>query len=114
MAFETKFGWILTGNTDNCKRSSGDRTPSATVFSSTSQNLQRMSSPDILCKFWEVEEKTVADGVLSPEERLVIRMCRGIELIPSDRDLHRFVWRKNQNEPISDFRMTRVMFGVSA
>ena len=44
----------------------------------------------------------------------VSRMYRSIELAPSDRDLHRFVWRKKTNEPLGDFRMTRVTFGVSA
>ena len=44
----------------------------------------------------------------------VSRMYRGIELVLSDRDLHRFVWRRSTNEPLNDFRMTRVTFGVSA
>ena len=43
----------------------------------------------------------------------VSRMYRGIELALSDRDLHRFVWRKKTNEPLGDFRMTRVTFSVS-
>ena len=33
---------------------------------------------------------------------------------PSDRDLHRFVWRKDPGEQLRDYRMTRVTFGVSA
>lgn len=41
----------------------------------------------------------------------VSRMYRGIELVPSD---HRFVWRRSMTEPLSDFHMTRVTFGVSA
>ena len=41
-------------------------------------------------------------------------MYRAIELTPSDRDLHRFVWRSNSTEPLVDYRMTRVTFGVSA
>ena len=41
-------------------------------------------------------------------------MYRAIALAPSDRDLHRFVWRKDPNEPLQDYRMTRVTFGVSA
>ena len=44
----------------------------------------------------------------------VSRMYRGVELSQDDRDLHRFVWRKNTSEPLQDFRMTRVTFGVSA
>jgi hypothetical protein len=41
-------------------------------------------------------------------------MYRAVELIDSDRDLHRFVWRSNEDEPLKDYRMTRVTFGVSA
>ena len=36
-------------------------------------------------------------------------------LLPKDqRDLHRFVWRDNGRGEVKDFRMTRLMFGVSA
>ena len=44
----------------------------------------------------------------------ISKMYRAIELIPADRDLHRFVWRQCSEEPLRDFRMTRVTFGVSA
>ena len=44
----------------------------------------------------------------------ISKMYRAIELVPADRDLHRFVWRKDLNEPLKDYRMTRVTFGVSA
>jgi len=44
----------------------------------------------------------------------VSKMYRAIELAPSDRDLHRFVWRKSVKDPLRDYRMTRVTFGVSA
>lgn len=44
----------------------------------------------------------------------VSRMYRAVELIESDRDFHRFVWRKNPDEPLIDCRMTHVTFGVSA
>ena len=44
----------------------------------------------------------------------VSKMYRTIELIPEDRDLHRFVWRQSMDEPLHDFRMSRVTFGVSA
>ena len=40
----------------------------------------------------------------------VSRMYRAI-LLPSDeRDLHRFVWRRQPSEPLKDYRMTRVTF----
>ena len=40
-------------------------------------------------------------------------MYRAVELTVSDRDLHRFVWRCSPDEPLRDYRMTPVMFGVS-
>ena len=44
----------------------------------------------------------------------VSKMYRAIELADGDRDLHRFVWRSDPKEPLKDYRMTRVTFGVSA
>ena len=44
----------------------------------------------------------------------VSKMYRAIELVESDRDLHRFVWRSDPNDHLEDYRMTRVTFGVSA
>jgi hypothetical protein len=38
----------------------------------------------------------------------VSRMYRAVELTSSDRDLHRFVWRHNPDEPLRDYRMTRI------
>ena len=44
----------------------------------------------------------------------VSKMYREVELAPGDRDLHRFIWRPTPEQPIQDYRMTRVTFGVSA
>ena len=44
----------------------------------------------------------------------VSKMYRCVELVPSDRDLHRFVWRSDPAQPLQDYRMTRLTFGVSA
>jgi hypothetical protein len=44
----------------------------------------------------------------------VSKMYRAIELVESDRDLHRFVWRSDPDKPLEDYRMTRITFGVSA
>ena len=44
----------------------------------------------------------------------VSKMYRAVELASADRDLHRFIWRSNTTDPILDYRMTRVTFGVSA
>ena len=44
----------------------------------------------------------------------VSRMYRAIELTKPDRDLHHFVWRRNLKDPLLDYCMTQVTFGVSA
>lgn len=44
----------------------------------------------------------------------ISKMYRAVHLDPEDRDLHRFIWREQPTDPLSDFRMTRVTFGVSA
>ena len=44
----------------------------------------------------------------------ISKTYRAIELIPDDRDLHRFVWRRSPSETLRDYRMTRVTFGMSA
>ena len=44
----------------------------------------------------------------------VSKMYRAVKLSHSDKDYHRFVWRRSQNDPILDYRMTRITFGVSA
>ena len=44
----------------------------------------------------------------------VSKMYRGV-IIPEDqRDLHRFLWRGDRVQPIGEYRMTRLTFGVSA
>ena len=42
----------------------------------------------------------------------VSKMYRCIELVSSDRDFHRFVWRSDSALPLVDYRMTRLTFGV--
>ncbi len=44
----------------------------------------------------------------------VSKMYRAIELTMDDRDVHRFLWRNDPKDPLQDYRMTRVTFGVSA
>ena len=43
-----------------------------------------------------------------------VKMYRAVQLVETDKDLHRFVWRSNPDDLIKDYRMTRVTFGVSA
>ena len=44
----------------------------------------------------------------------ISKMFREIKLSPADKDLHRFIWRATPDQPLTDYRMTRVTFGVSA
>ena len=44
----------------------------------------------------------------------VSKMYMAIELVPSDREYHRFVWRLEPNQTLQEYQMTRATFGVSA
>ena len=44
----------------------------------------------------------------------ISKMYREVELAEEDRDLHRFLWRPTPDDPVQDYRMKRVTFGVSA
>ena len=39
-------------------------------------------------------------------------MYHAVELV-EDKDLHHFVWRRDPDKPLQDYRMTPVTFGVS-
>ena len=44
----------------------------------------------------------------------VQKMYREILLAPSDQNFHRFVWRAQVNDPVTEFCMNRVTFGVTS
>ena len=44
----------------------------------------------------------------------ISKMYREVGLSDKDKDLHRFLWRPTTQQPIKEYRMTRVTFGVSA
>ena len=44
----------------------------------------------------------------------ISKMYREVQLMESDKDFHRFVWREDQNQPLCDYRMNRATFGVAA
>ena len=85
---------------------------SATTSTGTSLNQSLLVGPtlqptlsNILIKFRTYPIALNAD---------ISKMYREVLLAPEDKDLHRFVWRATPDEPIKDYRMTRVTFGVSA
>ncbi len=68
---------------------------------------QTVHSPliDVLLRFRHHRVALITD---------VSKMYRAVHLAKTDKDFHRFVWRSNPEEPLLDYRMTRVSFGVSA
>ena len=44
----------------------------------------------------------------------ISKMYREVELCPQDQQLHRFLWRPDQSQPIGDYHMNRVTFGVTS
>ena len=44
----------------------------------------------------------------------ISKMYREVELCPADQQLHRFLWRPDQSQPIGDYHMNRVTFGVTS
>ena len=44
----------------------------------------------------------------------VSHMYHGVFLDAADKDLHCFVWRSSPSEPLCNYRMTQVTFGVAA
>ena len=44
----------------------------------------------------------------------ISRIYCAVLLPETQRDLHRFVWRRNERDTLKDYRMMRLTFGVSA
>jgi hypothetical protein len=98
VAFETKFGWVLAGETNAC-------VPANHV---TTYHTSLLSDDDILKKFWEIEEKPMSDSTLSLEERTVMHHFRDRH---SRTDSGRFVVplpKKSDAKPIGESRSQAV------
>ena len=85
---------------------------SAKMKSRASLNDQLLVGPtvhapllDMLLRFCQYKVALTTD---------VSRMYRAVILPENRRDLHRFVWRRAQSDVLTDYRMTRLTFGVSA
>ncbi len=63
VAFQTKLGWVLAGNTN---------VPS-TESTIVSHHTHHVAGDDLLQKFWELEENPSEDLVLTPEEAGVVK-----------------------------------------
>ena len=44
----------------------------------------------------------------------VVNMYQAVLLAEAQRDLHKFLWREDRTQPMHDYRMTRLTFGVCA
>ena len=86
VAFETKFGWVLAGKTNQ---------PSVSP-NVTSHHVAAVSGDDIIRKFWEIEESPKDASNFSPEERLVMdhfakthtKTETGRFMVPLPKNLH--------------------------
>lgn len=101
------------------KKESSTTTKIQAVFDASARPSSNVSLNDILLVGPTVHSSLIDVLLHFRLHRIALtadisKMYRAIELVESDRDLHRFVWRSDQDEPLKDYRMTRVTFGVSA
>ena len=101
------------------KKESSTTTKIRAVFDASAKSSSNVSLNDILLVGPTVHSSLIDVLLRFRLHRIALtadvsKMYRAIELVEYDRDLHRFVWRSNPNEPLKDYRMTRVTFGVSA
>ena len=60
---------------------------------------------DVLLRFWQHKVVLTTD---------VTRMYCVVLLSQEQGDLHRFVWREDPDQPVKDYRMSRLTFGIAA
>ena len=117
----------LTTPTDSCyylpmhgvHKSSSSTTKLRVVFDGSTQSASHTSLNDVLC---------VGPTLHPTLDRILIRfrtyrvalsgdiskMYREILLNPRDRQLHRFLWRPRLDQPVQEFCMNRVTFGIAS
>ena len=99
------------------RKESSTTTKIRAVFDASAKSSSGMSLNDILLVGTTVHPPLIDVLLRFRSHRIAIttdvnKMYRAVVLPEIDRDLHRFVWRRNPSEPLQDFRMTRVTFGV--
>ena len=101
------------------RKSTSTTTKIRAVFDASAKSASGLSLNDLLLVGPTVHS-TLIDVLLRFRTHRVAlttdvsRMYRAVLLTESDRDLHRFVWRRSTAEPLRDYRMTRATFGVSS
>lgn len=108
VAFETDFGWVLAGST-------GPSTPIHCI----SHHVSLLTGDDILRKFWEIEEKPMADAVLSSEERSVMQFFKWEFCCPTSQKIrlrsqaiHRFYLLNAHLSPRDSSRVVKEYFDM--
>ena len=101
------------------RKESSTTTKIRAVFDASAKSSSGMSLNDILLVGPTVHPPLIDVLVGFRLHRIAIttevsKMYRAVVLPEIDHDLHHFVWRSNPSEPLQDFRMTRVTFGVSS
>ena len=86
--------------------------PSAKTTSGASLNDQLLVGPMVHSPLIDVLLKFRCHKVALATD--VSRMYRMVLLPKGQWDLHHFVWRENSKQPLVDYRMKRLTFGVSA
>ena len=100
------------------RKESSTTTKIRAVFDASAKSSSGMSLNDILLVGPTVHPPLIDVLLHFQSHRIAIttdvsKMYRAVVLPEIDRNLHRFVWRRNPSEPLQDFRTTRVTFGVS-
>lgn len=85
---------------------------SAKTSSGTSLNDQLIVGPTVHPELVDVLLKFRTHRVALTTD--ISKMYRAVGLTPYDQHFHRFVWRKEPDQPLQDYKMTRVTFGVAA
>ncbi len=101
------------------RKDSSTTTKVRAVFDASAKSSNGVSLNDTLCVGPTVHSSLIDVLLRFRSSRVALttdvsRMYRAVELAAADRDLHRFVWRSCREEPLRDYRMTRVTFGVCA
>lgn len=101
------------------RKESSTTTKVQAVFDASAKSLTGVSLNDILLVGPTVTSPLVDVLLCFQFHRIALitdisRMYRAVALTKSDRDLRRFMWRKDPSEPLKDYQITRVTFGVSA
>ena len=89
------------------------------VFNASAKSSSNVSLNDLLLVGPTVHSSLVDVLIRFRQPRIALtadvsKMYRAVLLPPEERDLHRFVWRKHVDAPLTDNRMTRVTFGVAS